>query len=80
VREEVPLSKWVCNVPAIVSSVSDRDPSALREMERLGLKPGVQVVVEAGVRNAALSVRIGGKKEPTRLKQRLAGEISVIPV
>jgi DtxR family Mn-dependent transcriptional regulator len=80
VREEVLLSKWVCNVPAIISSVSDRDPSALREMERLGLRPGVEVVVEAGVRNAALSVRIGGQEEAVRLKQRLAGGISVIPV
>jgi DtxR family Mn-dependent transcriptional regulator len=78
-REEVPLSKWVCNVPAIISSVSDRDPSALREMERLGLRPGVEVVVEAGVRNATLSVRISGQEQPVRLKQRLAGWISVVP-
>jgi len=32
------LSKWACGVKAVISSVSDRDPSALREMERLGLK------------------------------------------
>ena len=39
-REEVLLSKWACGIPAMISSVSDRDPVALREMTRLGLKPG----------------------------------------
>src|SRR5271165_6127286 len=47
-REETPLSKWACGVPAIVSSVSDRDPSRLREMRRLGLIPGVGIVLDAG--------------------------------
>lgn len=80
VRKEVLLSNWVCNVPSVISSVSDRDPSALREMERLGLRPGIEILVEAGVRNAALSVRIGKQQKPVRLSQRLAGEISVIAV
>jgi DtxR family Mn-dependent transcriptional regulator len=79
VREEVLLSNWACNVPAVVSSVSDRNPSALREMERLGLRPGVAVVVEAGVRNSSILVRIGGQKNAVRLNQRLASEISVVP-
>ena len=79
VREEVLLSQWACNVPALISSVSDRDPSSLRKMERLGLRPGVALVVEAGVRNAALAVRISSEKNTVRLSQRLAGEISVIP-
>jgi DtxR family Mn-dependent transcriptional regulator len=46
IRQEVPLLKWVCGVPAVVSSVSDRDPAALREMERIGLLPGVALLVE----------------------------------
>src|SRR5450631_2665494 len=41
-REETPLSKWACGVPAVVSSVSDRDSSRLREMKRLGVSPGVR--------------------------------------
>jgi hypothetical protein len=65
-------------VKAVISSVSDRDPSALREMERLGLKPGVAIAVEAGTRNATLLVRIGKLTEPLRLSQRLAAGISVI--
>jgi DtxR family Mn-dependent transcriptional regulator len=77
-RPEVLLSKWACGVKAVISSVSDRDPSALREMERLGLKPGVAITVEAGTRNATLLVRIGERTEPLRLSQRLAAGISVI--
>jgi DtxR family Mn-dependent transcriptional regulator len=79
-RDEVPLSKWACGVAAIVSSVSDRDASALREMERLGLRPGVAIVVEAGVRSASLLVRIGGQPPVARLSQKLAGLVSVVPV
>lgn len=77
-RNEVLLSNWACGVPAVVSSVSDRDPAALREMERLGLGPGVGVVVEAGVRSASLLVRIGTRPKPARLSHKLAGFVSVV--
>src|SRR6204780_1152758 len=50
-REEVLLSRWACGVPAVISSVSDRDSAALREMTRYGLKPGVAITVDAGTRN-----------------------------
>ena len=76
-REEVPLSKWACGVPAVISSVSDRDPAALREMTRLGLKPGVAITVETGTRNASLRVRIGDLTDSVRLSQALASGISV---
>ena len=33
VRKEVLLSNWACGVPAVISSVSDCDPAALREMK-----------------------------------------------
>jgi DtxR family Mn-dependent transcriptional regulator len=77
-RQEVLLSKWACGVPAVISSVSDRDPSALREMERLGLRPGVGIRVEDGTRGATLLVRIGSGVDPVRLSQRLAAGISVV--
>ena len=77
-REEILLSNWACGVRALISSVSDRDPSRLRQMERLGLRPGVSIVVEAGVRNASLLVRIGGRASAVRLSQELAGGISVV--
>lgn len=75
-RREVPLSKWPCGVPAVISSVSDRDPQALREMKRMGLMPGASVSLEPGTRHASLVVRIGGK-EPLRLRRELASEIRV---
>jgi DtxR family transcriptional regulator, Mn-dependent transcriptional regulator len=76
-RQEVLLSKWACGVPAVISSVSDRDPAALREMKRLGLRPGVAITVEAGTRNRSLSVRVGNG-ESVRLSQSLAAGISVV--
>ena len=76
-REEVLLSHWACGVPAVVSSVSDREPSQLRQMERLGLRPGVAVVVETGARNAYLWARIGEKPAAVRLNLEMAGKISV---
>jgi DtxR family Mn-dependent transcriptional regulator len=76
-REEVLLSTWACGVPAVVSSVSDRDPAVLREMTRLGLKPGVTITVETGSRSASLKVRIGDCTAPVRLSQALASCISV---
>ena len=77
-RHEVLLSRWACGVPAVISSVSDRDPAALREMTRLGLAPGVTITVEAGTRNASLRVFIGGAADAVRLSQALAGGISVV--
>ena len=61
----------------MVSSVSDRDPAALREMERLGLLPGVHIRVEPGKRDASLLVTIGGNAQPVRLSRRIAAAISV---
>ena len=77
-RSEVLLSKWTCGVPAVISSVSDRDPVALREMTRLGLRPGVAVMVEAGPRRAALSVRVADRSDSVRLSQTLSSAISVV--
>ncbi|MGD0001138.1 MAG: metal-dependent transcriptional regulator [Bryobacteraceae bacterium] len=78
-RQEVLLSKWACGIPAVISSVSDRDATALREMTRLGLKPGETVTVEARMRSASLRVRVGGRAEGILLREALASGISVIP-
>jgi DtxR family Mn-dependent transcriptional regulator len=77
-REEVPLVNWVCGIPAVISSVSDRDSSALREIQKLGLMPGASVVVEPGTRNASLLLRVDAESKPVRLSQRLASEIFVV--
>src|SRR5207244_7499892 len=77
VRQEVALSKWPCGVPAVISSVSDRDPASLREMKRLGLAPGTGLLVEPGARTASLLIRIGGKPS-CRLRHDLAAEVLVV--
>lgn len=78
-REETLLSQWACGMAAVVSSVSDREPAQLREMERLGLRPGVTIVVEAGARNASLWLRIGEGASAQRVSRQLADEICVVP-
>jgi DtxR family transcriptional regulator, Mn-dependent transcriptional regulator len=77
-RREVLLSNWACGIPAVISSVSDKDADLLREMTRLGLKPGVAITVEAGTRSASLRVMIAGRGEGVRLNQALAAGIWVI--
>ena len=77
-RDEVPLTRWPLKIPATISSVSDRDPATLREMQRLGLGPGVRIVVEQETRRAALSVRIGTHVGSIRLSPELAEGVSVI--
>jgi DtxR family Mn-dependent transcriptional regulator len=77
-RQEVSLLKWDCGVPAIISSVSDRDSSSLRELQRLGLVPGTSLVLEPSPRNGSVSIRIKSQSEPVRVSQGLAGDISVV--
>jgi DtxR family Mn-dependent transcriptional regulator len=77
VRDEIALSNWPCGVPAIISSVSDRDSAALRELKRLGLVPGTGLIVDPGTRKASLLVRIAGRP-PCRLSHALAADIQVV--
>jgi DtxR family Mn-dependent transcriptional regulator len=77
-RQEVLLSQWACGTPAVISSVSDRDAKALREMTRLGLKPGMAITVEPGRRNAGLRVRLGRRNDSVHLSRSLAAGISVV--
>jgi DtxR family Mn-dependent transcriptional regulator len=77
-RKEVNLLNWACGVSAIISSVSDRDASELRQLERTGLRPGVSVVVESGVRNASLLLRVNRQRDNIRLSQRLAARVFVV--
>jgi DtxR family Mn-dependent transcriptional regulator len=78
-RRETPLSKWTCGIPAVVSSVSDRDPALLRALARLGLRPGVKVILDPGVRTASLLLRVGAGRTAVRLDRKLAAEIYVAP-
>lgn len=49
--------------PAVVERVSDRDPEALRFLERLGLRPGVRITVEErSPFEGAVWIRVGRKR------------------
>jgi hypothetical protein len=70
---------WACGIPAVESSVSDRDPALLRELARLGLRPGVKVILDPGVRSPSLLLRIDLGGNSVRLNKELAAEIYVSP-
>lgn len=76
-RREMPLAQLPLRTEATISSVSDRSAAALRQLERLGLMPGVALTVEQ--RNSAdtLSIRLAGGAEKIRLTSDLAGCVLV---
>jgi DtxR family Mn-dependent transcriptional regulator len=77
-REEVPLADWPLQKPATISSVSDRSPAALRELEQLGLRPGAVLTIEGRNSASSLSVKLTGTEDPLRINLDLAQCISVI--
>jgi len=77
-RAEVPLVQWPLATPAIVSSVSDRDAVALRELERLGVMPGIALTVETRNSTASLAIRLEARPDTIRLNSDLARCVLVI--
>jgi len=71
-RAEVPLVRWPVGAPAIISSVSDRDAVALRELERLGVRPGISLTVQAKNSTASLAIRLEARSDSIRLSSDLA--------
>jgi DtxR family Mn-dependent transcriptional regulator len=78
-RDEVPLARWPLGTPAVISSVSDRSAAALRELERMGLVPGVALVVEKRNSAGSLSIRVASRAGQIRVDRDLAGCILVAP-
>jgi len=78
-REEIPLARWPLLTPAIITSVSDRSAIALRELERLGLMPGVALAIEQRNSSASLSIRLEAGRDLIRLSGDLASCILVAP-
>jgi DtxR family Mn-dependent transcriptional regulator len=74
---EIPLLDWTLGASARISSVDDKDSSALRDLERLGLRPGVAVVVERS--HPALFLRVAQQKQPIRVSRDLAKCLAVTP-
>jgi len=76
-RHEVPLLQWPLGKPATITSVSDRDAVSLRELERLGLRPGVTLIVEKRNPTASVSVRPADRAHGIRLSNDLASCVLV---
>ena len=76
-RAEVPLLLWPLRTPASITSVSDRSPAALRELERLGLMPGTTLTIEQKNPAASLALRLADHTDPIRLSSDLAGCVLV---
>jgi DtxR family Mn-dependent transcriptional regulator len=76
-RQEISLLEWPLDTTGVISSVSDRDSAALRELERLELMPGVEVVVKERRTSSSLLVRLNEGNGNIRLSTALAAEISV---
>jgi DtxR family transcriptional regulator, Mn-dependent transcriptional regulator len=75
--EEISLLSCEPGTPLVISSVRDRDPAALRELERLKLVPGVTVVIEQKNPAASLLLRIKGDSKRIRLSNELAACVAV---
>ena len=76
-RDETALEDWPLNTPALISSVSDRNAASLRDLERLGLRPGTTVLLEKRNSAGSLSVRFEGKQNTIRVSSELAASIRV---
>jgi len=76
-RNEIPLSKWPVGARAVVSSVSDRDSASLRELERLGLKPGVELTVAQRNASGSLLLQLESNADAIRLDGDLAPMVLV---
>lgn len=79
-RDEVLLIRWPVRTPAVISSVSDRNASALRELERLGLRPGVIVDIQQRNSAGSLALNVGSGPDPVRLSNDLAHCVLVVAV
>ena len=77
-RDEVLLMRWPVRTPAVISSVSDRSASALRELERLGLRPGTAVNIEQRNSAGSLALSVGPGPDPVRLSTDLAHCVLVV--
>jgi DtxR family Mn-dependent transcriptional regulator len=78
--DEIPLLEWNLGESARISSVDDKDAAALRDLQRLGLTPGVAVVVERRNPGAAVFVRVASQIQPVRVSRDLAKCLAVTPL
>ncbi len=78
-QSDISLNDLPAGRSATVSSVSDRDPAALRQIERLGLRLGVAVTVTQRKSKASIAAKIGEESKPSRISKDLAETVFVRP-
>jgi len=78
-QSDVPLNELPLKTPATISSVYDRDAAALRQIERLGIRLGVPIVVERRNANTSMTAHIQGHRRQVRIAKDLAENIFVRP-
>jgi DtxR family transcriptional regulator, Mn-dependent transcriptional regulator len=76
-QTDISLNHLPVNTSAIVSSASDRDPAALREIERLGLRLGRTITVKKRNFNASITAKIRGEPGLLRIAKHLAESVFV---
>ena len=69
--QETALLDWPLETPGIVSSVFDRDTSALRQLEGQSIRPGVVLKIQQK-KAGSVVVLIGDQERDVRLSARLA--------
>lgn len=70
--EETALLDWPLETPGVVSSVFDRDTSALRQLEENCITPGAVLTVRQKNAGSSVLIRMEKQKKDVRLSARLA--------
>ena len=72
---DIPLTELPANQPAVVSRVSDRDPELLRQIDALGIRPGVDIAIISHI-GEAYSITLNEQQH--EIPAELAGLIHVL--
>ena len=78
VEKTLPLSKLEPKQKAYLAAVAREDSGLLRSIEKLGLRPGVELAVVKKVKGGLLEVEVNKKK--IQLKNELASSLLVKPI
>lgn len=76
-QDEVPLAEWPLHTPGVISSVSDRSASSLRELKKLHLTPGIALTVEQRRPSGSISIRLDSRPDHVRVGKELASQVLV---
>ncbi len=71
-NRETALLDWPLQTPGVISSISDRNASALQQLQQHGIRPGLVLEVRHKDASSAISIRIEDEKRDVRLRIKLA--------